>query len=81
MGRLAVDPDIIHVMLILQTCKMKEYRVIKASTQISKESLGGQIMCDRVRDPAGSPRREMCESLRSNGDPRKLEMPGMWSIY
>jgi hypothetical protein len=28
---------------------------MEASTQISKESLGGQIMCDEVRVLAGSP--------------------------
>jgi hypothetical protein len=33
----------------------KSYRVMEASTHISKESLGDQPICDRVRVPIGSP--------------------------
>jgi hypothetical protein len=47
------------MMLVLEAC-----RVMKASTQISKESLGDQPMCTRVEFPAGSPAVLMCEAMR-----------------
>jgi hypothetical protein len=38
---LAADLGVIHMMLVLQQYRVKSYGVKEASTQISKESLGG----------------------------------------
>jgi hypothetical protein len=66
----------------MQKCKC--YGRMEASTQISKESLGDQVMCGGVRIPAGSPwggDARSCEgSLGCHGDPRMLEMPGIWNV-
>jgi hypothetical protein len=43
-------------MLALQAYRMQELlKVMDASTQIAKESLGSQVICGRVRNFVGSP--------------------------
>jgi hypothetical protein len=53
--KLSADLGTIHVVLILKILEYKSYRVMKPSTQTSKEILGAQAMCGRVRIPTGSP--------------------------
>jgi hypothetical protein len=52
---LVTDLGIISMMLAFQACKMQVYGVMEASTQISKKTLRGQVMGDRVRVPTGIP--------------------------
>jgi hypothetical protein len=47
------DLDIVHVMLILEVCRI--HGVVKAFTQISKEGMGGQVIYDRVSIPIATP--------------------------
>jgi hypothetical protein len=42
----------------------KSYRVTEASTQVSKEGLGGLEICGRFKIPAGSPERAMYKAVR-----------------
>lgn len=64
----------------------KSYGLMRASTKISKESLRDQTMHGRVRILARLPVRGRCVNLRGwglscNGEPRKLEMIGMWNVH
>jgi hypothetical protein len=43
------------MMLVLQACRMQEFRVMEASTKISKEDLG-QTMCGGIKIHAHCPR-------------------------
>lgn len=60
------------------------YRVIiKVSTQVSKQSIGDQIMYSRVRIPVGSSWEGYTWDLKSNlscSDPRMSLVSGMWNI-
>jgi hypothetical protein len=66
---------------------MQNPKVVESSTWISKEGLGSQSMCGKIRMPVGSPWEgnawNLCEWNWAicNGDPRKLEMPVMKNIY
>jgi hypothetical protein len=51
---LTADLGIIHMALILQPFRELEVRGHKVFTQISKEGLRSQAMCDRARNPADS---------------------------
>jgi hypothetical protein len=52
------DLDVLHeLVLVFQACRMQELQVMEASTQISKEMLGGQAMCSRVGIPVGNPEK------------------------
>jgi hypothetical protein len=52
--RFAVRTRCKKLLHIKNQAERKSYRVIEASTKISKEGLGGQVTCGRVRTPAGS---------------------------
>jgi hypothetical protein len=55
---LMVNLGVIHMMLgfvNMQNTELQSYRIMEASTQISKEGLGGWAMCSRVRFPARNP--------------------------
>jgi hypothetical protein len=52
---LALVADLVHMVQISQECRMQECGVMEASTEISKEGLGSQAVCGRIRIPAGSP--------------------------
>jgi hypothetical protein len=53
--KLVVDLGIVHMMLVLQACRMQELWGHGAFTEISEESLRGQAICNRVKIPASSP--------------------------
>jgi hypothetical protein len=66
----------------------KNYRITVASTQTSKETLGGfpewgEVWQGQDLDrqiPRGQCMKQWWWSLSCNRDPRKLEMPGVWNV-
>lgn len=70
--------------LLCRHVECNNYRVIiKVSTQVSKQSIGDQIMYSRVRIPVGSSWEGYTWDLKSNlncSDPRMSLVSGMWNI-
>jgi hypothetical protein len=52
-------------MIVIVQAECKSYRVMEASTKISKEGLGGgQATYGGVRTPWRQPERSMCKAVR-----------------
>jgi hypothetical protein len=63
LAKLVADLDIIHLTFFLQVCRMQDLQCLRASTQISKEGLGGQTRYDKVKILQAAPERIMHKAV------------------
>jgi hypothetical protein len=77
--QLATDLAVVHMMLVLQVCRMQELQNYGSFYPDFKGRSGSQAMYDKVRVPASSPCEGDMSAVRVKPQwrSRMLEMPGM----